>query len=96
MNTHDIIRLIIILIGVSILIGGFRPLHYRHRRRIFLEAYQKTETYINVASRTNTFAGRRAYDMIENIALSADSKWRRRHVQQLHILWKSKFSETFK
>lgn len=96
MTTNNIIELVIILVAVLMAAGSFLPLNYRGRRRLFMVAYSQAESYINTSRRNNYFAAARAHDMIRNIKAAADSKWRRRHITQLEILWKSKFSDTFK
>lgn len=91
MNTTNLISLFIILSCLFFWWQDRRNIKYNH----FLVAKTVVETLIMQSHRENRIHAILANDMIEKLRPAVKGKRRRRELDQLLILWRSKFKHLF-
>lgn len=91
MFTYQIILLVLLFIDLLIFLQ-----HRWQNHRKYTRLFQTAEGYIMRADRTNGWHAIRANTHIDNIRKYSNGRHRRRKLDGLVILWKSKFAHLLK
>jgi hypothetical protein len=87
----------LLMMAILIIFLAWKILEPGHQQRLkreedFMRSARKVEAAIMAADRHNQTQGWQVYLMLEKLLFTAFSRSTRRAVEQLEILWKSKFA----